>query len=46
MKIVTCMQCGYLTYICECGESPEVADTHQAEDKPLSPLNQEMRELI
>lgn len=38
--------CGGSTYICESGESPEVADTHQAKDKPLAPLNQDMRELV
>lgn len=40
------MESGCLTYICECGESPEVADTHQAKDKPLTPLTQDVRELI
>lgn len=35
-----------LTYICECGKSPKVADTHKAKDKPLSSFGQDMRELI
>lgn len=36
----------FLTYICECGESPEVTDAHQAEDEALSSLCQDVGELI
>jgi len=34
------------THICERGERAEEADAHQAQDEPLSPLHQDVRELV
>lgn len=41
------LRCGVLQpYICECGQGAQVADAHQAEDKLLPSLNQDVGVLI